>query len=269
VAYSTITTGTFEKLNVIAAQKIHLAAAYHGIRALLTAATVFGLLGVVFCGLQRRLTQTVPQPVTAAISWRKLGLILGPFIAAYIALLALQPALFDRYFLPLLAILILALARFYQERVQAKLPSACVPLIVLFGVFGVAATHDKFALFRGYANAIDELRSRGTPATAILGPWEFGGWIQVERAGHVNDSRMLVPKGDHVPQAARFLPANCTPGLFGALAAMPDVHPVYAVSPNPRDCGGQAAYPLATYRTWIAPHVNTIYAVRLPESFPN
>ena len=267
-ALNAITTPTFERLNAIAAQAIHLDAARYGLRMLLTGAMVFGLLCLVLCFFERAHGRPVSQQDPTAISWQKLGAILGPFSAAYVALLALQFILFDRYFLPLLAILLLALARFYQERVQAKLPLASVSLIVLFGAFSVAATHDKFALYRGYASAIDELRSSGTPATAILGPWEFGAWTEVEKAGYVNSSRIRVPKGAYVPQPARVLPANCTQGFFGALEGMPALQPAYAVSPDPQECGGQVAYPPVTYRTWIAPRVNTIYAVRLPPSFP-
>jgi hypothetical protein len=269
VAYNAITTRSFERLNAIAAEETHLAAARYGLRMLLTGATLFGLLCLVLCCFERRRGRSAAQQEATAISWQKLGVIFGPFSAAYLALLALQPAIFDRYFLPLLAILLLVLTRFYQERVQAKVPLASVSLIVLFGAFSVAATHDNFALYRGYASAIDELRASGTPATAILGPWEYGGWTEVEKAGYVNDSRIQVPKGAYLPQPARLLPANCTQWFFGALEAMPALEPAYAVSSSPQECGGQVAYPPVTYRTWIAPRVNTIYAVRLPPSFPH
>jgi hypothetical protein len=268
-ASDSITTPTFERLNAIAAQASHFDAARYGLRVLLTGAMVFGLLCLALCGFERTRERFAVQPEAAAITWQKLGVIFGPFSAAYLVLLALQPALFDRYFLPLLAILLLLLTRFYQERVQTKLPLASVFLIVLFGAFSVVATHDNFALYRGYASAIDELRSSGIPATAILGPWEFGGWTEVETAGYVNDSRIRVPKGAYVPQPARVLPANCTQWFFGSLQAMAALHPVYAVSLDPQECGGQVAYAPVTYRTWIAPHINTIYAVRLPPSFPH
>jgi hypothetical protein len=267
-AFDFITTPTFERLNAFAAQAIHLDLARYGLRVLLTGAMVFGLLCLVLCAFERGRERSAAQAEATVISWQKLGAILGPFSAAYLALLALQPAIFDRYFLPLLAILLLVLTRFYQEQVQAKLPLASILPIVLFGAFSVAATHDNFALYRGYASAIDELRASGIPATAILGPWEFGGWTEVETAGYVNDSRIRVPKGAYVPQPARVLPANCTPWFFGSLEVMPALHPAYAVSLNPQECGGQVAYPPVAYRTWIAPRVNSIYAVRLPPSFP-
>jgi hypothetical protein len=268
-ASNAIATPTFERLNAIAAQGIRLAAARYGLPMLLTGATVFGLLCLVLCCFERRQGRPDAQAEAAPISWQKLGVILGPFSAAYVALLAAQYVLFERYFLPLLAILLLVLTRFYQERVQAKLPVASVSLIFLFGAFSVVATHDKFAQYRGYATAIDELRAGGTPATAILGPWEFGSWTEVEKAGYLNDSRIRVPKGAYVLQPARDLPANCTPGFFGSLEAMPALQPTYAVSPNPQECGGTVAYPPVTYRTWIAPRINTIYAIRLPPSFPH
>ncbi len=267
-ASDTITTPTFERLNVIAVHVVHLDAARYGFRVLLTGATVFGLLCLGLCFFERRQGHPDPQAEKAPISWQKLGVILAPFTAAYLVLLALQSAIFQRYFLPLLAILLLVLTRLYQERVQKKLPLASVSLVILFGAFSVAATHDNFALYRGYASAIDELRANGIPATAILGPWEFGGWTEVEKAGYVNDIRIRVPKGAFVPPPARFLPANCTPWFFGSLDEMPAIKPAYAVSSDPRECGGQLAYPPAEYRTWIAPRVNSIYAVRLPPSFP-
>jgi len=48
----------------------------------------------------------------------------------------------------------------------------------------------------------------------------------------------------------------------------PSIKPVYGVSVDPEICGGQAALPPVTYRTWIPPHVNLVYVVRLPSSFP-
>ncbi len=268
-AFDSITTPTFDRLNVLAAQVVHLDLAHYALRMLLTGATVFGFLCLGLCFFERRQEHPEPQVQKAPISWQKLGVILVPFSAAYLVLLALQSAIFQRYFLPLLAILLLVLTRFYQERVQEKLPLASIFLIFLFGAYSVAATHDNFALYRGYASAIDELRSNGTPVTAILGPWEFGGWTEVEAAGYVNDIRIRVPKGAYVPQPARIFPENCTQWFFGSLDEMPVLKPAFAVSSNPQECGGQVAYPPVTYRTWIAPRVNMIYAVRLPASFPH
>jgi hypothetical protein len=173
---------------------------------------------------------------------------------------------FDRYLLPLFAILLLVLTRYYQERVKAKLPRACVVLIVVFGAFSVAATHDTFALYRGYATAIHEILSSGAPATGIAGPWEFAGWTQTEKAGYVNDPRIEVPPGAYVPQPERTHRRNCS--ADSSLDWMPAILPAYVVSIDPGDCGGQVAFPPVAYQTWIAPHTNWIYALKLPPDFP-
>ena len=150
---------------------------------------------------------------------------------------------FDRYLLPLLAICLLALTRYYQQNVRADLPWACVFLVAIFAGFSIAGTHDEFSMYRGYATAVSELRSSGVPATAIWGPWEFDGWTEVEKVGYFNDSRIRVPKGAYVPPPARVLPPSCSKDLFHFLDWTPAIKPVYANSLNSEECGGQAASP--------------------------
>jgi hypothetical protein len=162
----------------------------------------------------------------------------------------------------MLVVLLLVLARYYQERVKAKLPRACVLLIVVIGAFSVAATHDMFALYRGDAAAIDEVLSSGVPATSIAGPWEFEGWTQVEKVGYVNDPRIKFPRGAYVPQPVRPHRSNCSADLI--LSWVPQIKPAYFVSSNPGECGGQVAFPPVSYSTWIAPCTNWIYASKLP-----
>jgi hypothetical protein len=267
-----MTSAAFERLKPIVAHGLHFFPARGTLRVLLTGVVVLGILSLVCCsfvGVHRRPAH--PQAATA-ISWQKLGFILGPFSLAYVALLASNILrlgyFFDRYLIPLLAILLFALARFYQERVQAKLPWACAMLIAIFGAFSVAATHDLFTLYRGYETAIGRLLSSGTPATAILGPWEFEGWTEVEKVGHVNQPLIQVPQGAFVLPPVRSLPEGCAPASAGFLVFSPAIQPVYAVVLDPTQCGGQGAFPPVTYTTWFAPHLNLIYAVRLPVTSP-
>jgi len=282
-----MTNSTFERLDTIAAQAIHFSIAGASLRVLLAAMVWVGILGIVTCLFAGgRGRKAPPEPVTA-ISWQKLGIVLGPFSIAYFVLLAsiqLKAAVFDRYLMPLLALLLLVLGRYYQQRMKTNLPLACVLLIVVFGAFGIAATHDEFSLYRGYVTTIDEIRSAGAPATAILGPWEFEGWTQIEKVGYVNDSRIQVPQGAYVPRPASLFPASCHM-LLAASPNAPSVHaedrwevnflnltpviePVYAILLDPRECDGQIAFAPVTYRTWVAPHVNSIDVVRLSPSFP-
>lgn len=263
---------TFDRLRSDAAQEIHFAMVRQGLRVSLTVAillSILSLFAVFFADAQRR---PVASPVATTISWRELWIVTGPFSAANIVLLALLIQGFgfsDRYLLPLLVMLLIVLTRAYQDSVNAKLPLACMLLIALFGAFSAAATHDEFALYRGYAAVANEIESHGVPATAILGPWEFEGWTQMENAGHINDDRMRIPVGAYVPEPPRVYPANCDPDLFYFLDETPVIKPAYAISRDPGACGGQVAFPPVTYRTWVAPQTNRIFAVRLPPPFPD
>jgi hypothetical protein len=266
-----MTDSSSKRLSVIAALGIHLGRAPDGLGVLLTGAVLLGILSLAVCVFAGPYRGATFQQETNLVSWPKLGILLGSFSAAYIVILALTDLrngfFFDRYLLPLLAILLLVLTRYYQERVKAKLPLACVLLIVVFGAFSVAATHDTFALYRGYVSATDEIQSIGAPATAIAGPWEFEGWTQIEKVGYMNDSRIQVPKGAYVPQPLRAHRLNCSVDS-SSLDEVPAIQPAYLVSSDPGDCGGQVAFPPVAYSTWIAPRTNWIYALKLPPEFP-
>ena len=263
---------TFYERIAAPAHGIHFVIAWNGIRMLLVGAVVLGLLSLVTCRFSGTLERAVPVRKADSASWQKLGIILGPFTMAYIALLvprAMRGPFDDRYILPLLAIFLLVLGRYYQETVKANLPLACVLLIAVFGGFSLVATHDMFAQYRGYASAIGQIRSTGVPATAILGPWEFEGWTEVEKVGHVNEHLIQVPEGAYVPPPARSFPPSCDPAAVDYLDWTPAIRPVYAIVLDPMQCGGQVAFPPVAYTTWVAPHINLIYTVRLPATSPN
>lgn len=269
-AFNAITNRTADRLNDIAAATFHFAAARNSLRFLLTGAVVFGLLCLGldgFCGASARAIspdRPAEPEGPAAISWQKLGVILGPFSAVYLLFVAMAMVIYDRYFLPLFAILLLVLARLYQERVKTRLHGTCILLIALFAAFSLAATHDDFALYRGYAAAASEIRSSGVPATAILGPQELEGWAELDKSGHLR----YPPNDESVVERAQGVPANCDKGLYFLilLGMTPSIQPKYAVSLNPQECGGQVALPPVEYSTWIAPRSNAVYAVRLPQS---
>jgi hypothetical protein len=268
---------TFERLDAALNAGLRLPIANDFLRPLLTGAVALGLLCLVTFSLSDEPGVPAPQGSSRSTSWQTLGILLGPFCVAYFALLiprAMKGGLYDRYLLPLLAIAILLLARYYQEKVRENLPWVCVILIFLTGAFSVAATHDKFSLSRGYLSAIDQIESKGIPATAILGPWEFDGWVEVEKVGHVNDPRIQVPQDAYVVHPVPFFPGDCNHGSLNyldeatvdSLGSTPAINPVYAIFLEPGKCGGQVAFPPVVYRTWISPHVNSVYTIRMPPS---
>jgi hypothetical protein len=266
-SYNVITVLTCERLNAIAAQAIHLAAAQDSLRIVLTGAVVFGLLCLVLSAIERARARLGPQPEAASISWQKLGMILGPFSAAYVLFATVHGAFFDRYFLPLFAILLLVLTRYYQQRIPANAAWAWVLLIGVFAGFSLVAIHDAFSRYRGFVAAAGEIRSSGVPATAILGPQPYEGWAQLEKAGRLNYPPKVSPDPSAL-QSEEAVPAYCDKDLYFLilLGQVPSIQPAYAVSLNPQECGGQVAFPPVKYSTWIAPRTNWIYAVRLPPS---
>jgi hypothetical protein len=262
------TDSTLERLSAIAAQGSHLAIARDSLRELLTVAVVLGILSLVACLFADAHGQPASKTATATSSWRQIWIIAGPFSAATIVLLMMVKeslGFVDRYLLPLLVILLLVLARIYQERVRAKLPLACALLIAIFGVFSAAATHDDFAMYRGYVTAINEIRASGAPATAIIGLWAFEGWTQIESDGYVHDSRIRVFKSANAPLVQASPAPHDTQSSF--LREAPAIKPVFGVSQDLSVCSCPQAFPPVMYRTWVAPHTNWIYDVRLPPTF--
>ena len=88
---------------------------------------------------------------------------------------------FDRYFLILLPLLMpIALLNTNPSKNRALI-GAALAVIVLFGVFGVGATHDYFAWNRARWKAYGQLAGQGRiPSTLIQGGYECNGWLSYE-----------------------------------------------------------------------------------------
>jgi hypothetical protein len=238
---------------------------------LLTAATVICLasfLAVLF-GSAPRSSPTAHKANDH--SWRELGILLVPFSLAYMALLASRASvglIFDRYGLPIMVLSLLVLTRYYQEKVRPRLPVSTFAMIVVFGAFAIADTHDLFSMYRGFLAATQEIRASGVPDTAIRGTWETNAWTQLEKVGYIDDPRARVPPGASVAHPAvvpAVLPPGCLSPFFWDNLSV--IHPVYALSFNPSLCEGLAGFSPVTYRTWLPPHVTPIYIVKYPAIF--
>lgn len=105
-----------------------------------------------------------------APSWEVTLTVLGPFTIGYVVLLlprAVFVTTYDRYLIPLVAILLIPLLRFYQEHVQKRTPRLSFAALAVFGGFGVASTHDYFATDRARLEAAEEVRQAGVPRTEM------------------------------------------------------------------------------------------------------
>jgi Dolichyl-phosphate-mannose-protein mannosyltransferase len=229
-----------------------------GVRLLVTilnAASVLALFALILAD-----TKKLPSAagLVQKISWHRLTVLIVPFTVAYIILLMPRAAFkgflfFDRYLIPIITMLLILILRFYQEWVQSRIPTVALLWIAVFAAFGIAGTHDLFTLLRARLAAIDELRLAGVPPTAIDAGFEYNGWIQIERAGFVNDPQIRILPGDHFSPV--FLDS------FSVLS------PRYGMAYSPGECLGQAGFAPVAVHTWLGPRSNnTIYIVNVGNS---
>jgi Dolichyl-phosphate-mannose-protein mannosyltransferase len=227
---------------------------------LLTVAALGGTLGVVAVIFQTR--QALPSEVSATdLSWRQLSALMLPFSLAYTLILAAAAGttsgIFDRYALGLLCPALIFLIRCYQERVQPSLPLATTLLVGVMAVYGIAITHNNFALDRARVALADELYAKGVPDTSIDGGWDYNFEVELRHSNHINNPAIKVPANAYVsvPQP----PAGVC--QMAAYDRTPHIHPVYGISFDPRACLGQAPFAPVTYSRWLAPSPGILYVV--------
>jgi hypothetical protein len=236
----------------------------NAVRVLCVAATITGAAAVVAVVLGRDL---VHASVTRGeeLSWGELLTLVIPTGIVYLGLMLPRAAInsfSDRYMVVLFAMAVLLVVRSFQERVSERLPYAAAAMVLAMTVFSVVAVHDVFSLYRGILAATNELRSRGVPRKAINGNWDYNGWTQIELSGHVNDYRVVNPRGGYVPQPASHDGGNCD---WAYREMTPGLEPYYILSFTPKACGGLADVPPVVYHTWLAPHATSIYVLKYPE----
>ncbi|HEX6770663.1 MAG TPA: hypothetical protein VF126_01470 [Acidobacteriaceae bacterium] len=198
-------------------------------------------------------------------SWRTLFILYLPYTAAYLVLLlprGLRFYIFDRYLLGIMPVFILFLLKMYEERVGKSLPAVCYVALCLFAFYGIAATHDLFALNRARVAAVQQVRSRGVPEQFVQAGFEYDGWTEVDQAGYVNESKIGYPADAfhlNVQDARR--PVNCRLGFD---QYTPALHPRYIVVFTPVWCLEPSGFPPVSYRAWLPPFVRRIYIERVP-----
>jgi Dolichyl-phosphate-mannose-protein mannosyltransferase len=244
-----------------------LAFFHPGAQVLLTILSFGGLTGLVISLLRSRET---PQNAVASsnLPWRQLGILLGPFALAYILLLVPRATdiLFDRYLLPLLLLALLCLARYYQERIDARLPLlASLALTSLMAICGIAITHSTFSLNRARVALAAELRSNGVPDTSVDNGWDYNILTEIQQANHINNSLIVIPADAYTPTPP--LPAGTCPMWW--YDKTPHIHPLYGIAFNPNVCYGPAPFAPVHYSRWPYRTPGTLYIVNyLPPTKP-
>jgi hypothetical protein len=233
-----------------------------GVRAGLTFLTVFAVFSLIAVVRVARQRTVKMVEETGTISSRDLCVVLLPFTLAYVGLLAPRASfdtVWDRYLLALLMVALVFLLRFYQREVGLRLPLASVVVLVCVTGYGVAATHDMFAMYRGRIAEIEVLQAAGIPSSAIDGGFEYNGWAQLMATGHINSPEIVNPRGTFSPTAFDPPLDNCHPEIP---YLFPQLVPRYALSFDPGLCGGEAGFAPVVYETWLAPHRTAIYTIR-------
>ncbi len=234
-----------------------------GVRLLLTSLVIVSTVSFFAFLFTRRRNQSSASNAIGPLSWYSFGVIVVPFTLAYFVLLLPRAAtneLFDRYLLPVMAFAMIAVLRIYQEQIQPRIPSSTLIPIAIFAAFGIAATHDSFALLRARLALANELLSDGVPPTAFDGGFEYNSLTQIDLGHFINDPKIPILPGDSFHPSVKKSYGVCAPILVDNY---PVLSPHYGMAYDPTVCLGDAGFAPVTYRTWIAPHSNTIYIVNV------
>ena len=230
------------------------------VQASLTIASLGGLIGLIVSFFHTDPMAFAAQP-SASISWKHLCTLLAPFAIAYTLIILPRPStfgLYERYALPLVLVALIFLVRYYQQRIHPELPLLTLVLVAIIAIFSVATTHNTFALYRARVALAAELRTNSIPDTSVDNGWEYNFGVQIQRAGHINESKIARPKNAYVPVPT--LPAGTCPMQFHD--ETPLIHPLYGVSFDPNACYGPAPFAPVHYSRWLASEPGTLYVVR-------
>jgi hypothetical protein len=233
------------------------------IRFLVALATFLGLLALIvsFTGDWWKDKPSLAE--TGQISWKNLAVLTVPFCLAYTALLV--PSLFgvgvvDRYEIPIAAVCMLLLLRYYEDRMRRTLPRSILVMVLMIAGYSVAATHDSFAMYRAVLAAANELRSAGIPRNQIDAGWEYNGWTQIVEGGYIHQLGVRLPGG----HATTMSPDSDRVCYLVIPFWLTEVHPLYTLSFDRAACGGDAGFAPVTYNRWLSPHKMTVYVVKDP-----
>jgi hypothetical protein len=231
------------------------------LRLLITSAMAIASLAFFACLFRAKPSGSSPPAPSDPIPWNQLRVLLLPFAVAYFVLLvprATFSTVFDRYLLVPLMIALIVLLRFYQQRVSPRLPWPTLLFVALFAAYGVAASHDAFAMLRARVALIAELRAAGVSENAIDGGFEYNTEVQIEQQGHLNEPRILIPANSYQRPGKDMKPNPCDPLLF---YLFPSIQPRFSLSFDPTVCGGRTAFAPVAYHAWLGPHTVSMYIV--------
>jgi len=166
----------------------------------------------------------------------------------------------DRYLIPFLPLFAIPLLRHYQVNISQSVSRWSWVMLALFGLYGVATTHDAFAADRARLTAARTLEQAGIPRTEIMAGFDYDGWTQLETAGYVNHRQIENPAG-------AYRRVTCTGPKVVQLWFAPLMTAIRAryfvtLSRLPELEDGPAAP--VSYTTWLPPAGRQVFTQTLP-----
>ena len=130
--------------------------------------------------------------------------------------------------------------------------------MLLFALYAVAGTHDAFSKYRAWAAAVSELRAAGVPDTTIDSGFEHNAMVQIETSGSILNLINLPIAAEDLGPSSSF-PPDCQPTwpMF-----TPAIVPGYALSFDPKACGGPSRFAPVSYRQWLLARSIPVYVVK-------
>ncbi|HSY36729.1 MAG TPA: glycosyltransferase family 39 protein [Acidobacteriaceae bacterium] len=235
-----------------------------GLQILITIVSIGGLLGLLASFLWHNPSLAADPASTGtsypAVSWKQLAILLVPYTAVYTLLLLPRATnlLFDRYMLGPLIVLVLCLVRYYQHKVDPRIPVAGLLLLAIMAAFGVVLTHNTFAFYRARVALAAELHAAGIPDTSFDDGWEHNFDVELQHSNHINFPTITIPAHAYIP-TPQPSPFHCHAFWYDYT---PHIHPLYGVSFDPSACYGPAPFAPAHYSRWPYATPGTLYVVR-------
>jgi len=201
-----------------------------------------------------------PAGAARKASREQLNVLLGPFTAVYLLLLAPRAStrMMDRYLLPLLMVSALWMGRYYQERMGARIPLAAWVLTAGMAVYSTITTHNGFSLYRAIVSLSEEVRAAGVADTAVDHGWAYNFDVELRHSKYINEPAMALPA--HAYRPAPQPPAGQCHAYFYDYT--PHVHPLYGFSFEPDVCAGPAPFAPVQFSRWPYRTPGRLYVVR-------
>ena len=170
--------------------------------------------------------------------------------------------MFDRYLLPILPLIAIALLRYYQHHGYHHAAWIGWGAAAVFLLYGISSTHDAFAASRARLRAASAIASSGVPRERISAGLEYDGWTELEHSGYINTEDLRPESAYHSQEGREY--AYEPPYWFWEYT--PSLNPSYFVTETRIRALEDAPFPPVQYRTWLPPYDRQFFSQKAPDA---